>query len=124
MNDMSTSEKNAERVRRITDRQQNAQIDNLTMFNLEYYKSEGRPAIDRRIRELDREWDVERTLEMNAGAFAFTGSVLASVIDKRWMLLPLVVGAFLAQHAIQGWCPPVEIFRRMGVRTRPGSKAS
>ena len=119
MNDMSTTGKNAERVRRTTDSKQNAQIDNLTMFNLEYYKSEERPAIDRRIQELDREWDVERTLEMNAAAFAFTGSLLASVVDKRWVVLPLVVGAFLAQHAIQGWCPPVEIFRRMGVRTRP-----
>ena len=56
---------------------------------------------------------------MNAGAFAFTGSLLASVVDRRWMLLPLAVGAFLVQHALQGWCPPVEIFRRMGVRTRP-----
>lgn len=116
---MATSETKGERVRRATGRQQNAHIDNLTMFNLEYYKSEGRAAIDQRIRELDREWDLERTLEMNAAAFAFTGSLLAAVVHKRWLMVPLVVTAFLAQHAIQGWCPPVEAFRRMGVRTRP-----
>jgi hypothetical protein len=25
---------------------------------------------------------------------------------------------FLFQHAVQGWCPPVPLFRRLGVRTR------
>ena len=24
---------------------------------------------------------------------------------------------FLLQHALQGWCPPVPVFRRLGVRT-------
>jgi hypothetical protein len=28
-----------------------------------------------------------------------------------------MVAAFLFQHAIQGWCPPVPILRRMGFRT-------
>jgi hypothetical protein len=27
------------------------------------------------------------------------------------------VTAFLLQHALQGWCPPVPVFRRLGVRT-------
>ena len=30
----------------------------------------------------------------------------------------LVVGGFLLQHAVQGWCPPLPIFRRGGVRTQ------
>ena len=25
---------------------------------------------------------------------------------------------FLFQHATQGWCPPVPLFRKLGVRTR------
>jgi hypothetical protein len=28
-----------------------------------------------------------------------------------------VVGTFLLQHALQGWCPPVPILRRLGYRT-------
>lgn len=116
---MEATDKKGERVRRTSKSDVNAQIDNLIIFNLEYYKSEGKAAIDRRIEELDREWDIERTLEMNAAAFAFTGSVLAAVADKKWIILPAIVGAFLAQHAIQGWCPPVLWFRKMGVRTRP-----
>ena len=31
--------------------------------------------------------------------------------------LPALVTAFLFQHAIQGWCPPLPILRRMGYRT-------
>jgi hypothetical protein len=28
-----------------------------------------------------------------------------------------VVAGFLLQHAVQGWCPPVPLFRRLGFRT-------
>lgn len=28
-----------------------------------------------------------------------------------------MVAGFLFQHAVQGWCPPVPILRRLGVRT-------
>lgn len=27
------------------------------------------------------------------------------------------VGFFLLQHALQGWCPPLPIIRKIGVRT-------
>jgi hypothetical protein len=27
------------------------------------------------------------------------------------------VATFLLQHALQGWCPPVPLFRSLGVRT-------
>ncbi len=36
---------------------------------------------------------------------------------RKWLLLPFGVAAFLLQHALQGWCPPVDIFRRLGIRT-------
>ncbi|PVE23622.1 hypothetical protein DC522_15135 [Microvirga sp. KLBC 81] len=73
--------------------------------------------IDRRLRELDREWDVERTLEANASTLAFTGVVLGAALDKRWLALPALVTAFLFQHAVQGWCPPLPLLRRLGFRT-------
>ena len=38
--------------------------------------------------------------------------------DKRFLILPGLVSAFLLQHAVQGWCPPVPMFRRMGFRTQ------
>jgi hypothetical protein len=70
-----------------------------------------------RLRELDAEWDIERVLEANASTVAFTGIVLGATMDKRWLLLPALVTAFLFQHAIQGWCPPLPVLRRLGFRT-------
>ena len=73
--------------------------------------------IPRRLRELKEEWDIERAIEANASALAFTGTVLGATSDRRWFALPALVTAFLFQHAIQGWCPPVPILRRLGFRT-------
>lgn len=78
----------------------------------------GPDAIARRLEELDREWDIERTLEANAATITAVGSALTLLVDRRFALVPLVVGSFLLQHAVQGWCPPLPAFRRMGVRTQ------
>ncbi|MFH5804488.1 hypothetical protein [Alienimonas sp. DA493] len=77
----------------------------------------GPAAIDRRLEELDAEWDVERVLEANAATLALAGVVLGATVDKKWLFLPGAVTVFLLQHAVQGWCPPLEILRRLGVRT-------
>jgi hypothetical protein len=74
-------------------------------------------AIDRRLRELDREWDMERTLETNAATLALAGTLLGAFVDRRFLAVPAVVTTFLLQHALQGWCPPVPLFRKRGVRT-------
>jgi uncharacterized protein (TIGR01244 family) len=73
--------------------------------------------IDRRLDELEREWDIERVLEANAATIALGGVLLGAFVDRRWLVLPAAVTAFLLQHAIQGWCPPVPMFRRLGIRT-------
>jgi hypothetical protein len=68
--------------------------------------------------ELDRTWDIERRLEANAATVMLIGTALAAVHSKRWLILSTVVPGFLLQHAIQGWCPPIEVFRRLGARSR------
>ena len=70
-----------------------------------------------RLHQLDREWDMERTLEANAATLALTGTLLGLFVDRRFLALPVAVTAFLLQHALQGWCPPVPFFRKRGVRT-------
>jgi hypothetical protein len=82
------------------------------------YRDAPRRAIDERIAELEREWDIERTLTLNASTLAFSGVVLSRLHHRGWLWLPATVLTFLAQHAIQGWCPPIEVFRRLGIRTR------
>lgn len=70
-----------------------------------------------RLGELDREWDVERAIEANAATLALSGVIFGATLGRRWLILPGVVTAFLLQHALQGWCPPVPVLRRMGFRT-------
>ncbi|HWG47122.1 MAG TPA: hypothetical protein VN688_30440 [Gemmataceae bacterium] len=77
----------------------------------------GSEAIERRLRELDREWDIERSLEANAASVGLIGLGLGAFVSRRFYILPGLVCGFLLQHALQGWCPPVPIFRRLGFRT-------
>lgn len=78
----------------------------------------GPDAIERRLVELDREWDIERLLETNAASVSLLGLGLGLCVARKFLLLPAMVGGFLLQHALQGWCPPVPLFRRLGVRTQ------
>jgi hypothetical protein len=96
----------------------NLRIREQTVRDVERVAAGGAPAIDRRLQELDAEWDIERTLEANAATIAAVGSALALFVDRRFAVMPLIVGGFLLQHAVQGWCPPLPVFRRMGVRTQ------
>jgi hypothetical protein len=74
--------------------------------------------IDDRLEELDREWDIERVLETNSSAVSLLGIVLGVLRGRRWLLLPIGVQGFLMQHALTGWCPPLPLLRRLGVRTQ------
>lgn len=73
--------------------------------------------ITARLDALEREWDIERTLITNASTLALMG-VLLSLFKRRWLVLTFIVAGFLLQHGLQGWCPPLPLFRRLGVRTK------
>lgn len=106
-------------VRRVpdhTDAAVNERILEQTARRVLYYSAH-RGEIRSRLVELDREWDIERLLETNASALAFLGIVLGSLGSRRWLRLSAVVTGFLFQHAVQGWCPPIPVLRRLGVRT-------
>ncbi|MCC6679576.1 MAG: DUF2892 domain-containing protein [Phycisphaeraceae bacterium] len=94
----------------------NQAIYDRTVHRVHYY-SQNTERIADRLKELDHEWDIERMLEANAASLALTGSLLAGVVDRRWVVLPLAVTGFLLQHALQGWCPPLPLLRRLGYRT-------
>lgn len=107
-----------DRVRNATPESINARIDRQLKDNIRYYSSAPQAEIKHRIEELDKEWDIERTLELNASVVALTGVVLAAATNKRWLVVPAIVSSFLALHALQGWCPPLPIFRNRKYRTQ------
>jgi hypothetical protein len=94
----------------------NEQIRQATQRRIEHYRLHPEQ-IETRLRELDYEWDIERTLQANAATLTAVGALLGMTVSRKFMLLPLAVGSFLLQHAVQGWCPPLPILRRMGFRT-------
>lgn len=107
-----------ERVPQHTAEHVNEQVRRETEQRVARCAAAGQEAIDRCLAELDREWDIERTLEANAAAASLVGLTLGATVDKKWFIFPAVVAGFLLQHAVQGWCPPLPVFRRLGFRTQ------
>lgn len=106
----------ADRVAQHTPVRVNKKIEEQTQSSISYYRNHPEQ-IEQRLKKLDKEWDIERALETNAATLIIASSVLGFVYKKRLFALPLVVGTFLLQHALQGWCPPLSVMRRLGIRT-------
>lgn len=107
----------ARRVENSTDPRLNERIRARTDAEVVRLEAAGDEAIAGRLRELDGEWDLERLLQVNASVLVMLGVLLGARVDRRFLALPAAVFAFFGQHALQGWCPPVPVFRRLGVRT-------
>jgi hypothetical protein len=54
---------------------------------------------------------------VNAGLLVLLSSYLGARTSRFWYLLTGVTGLFVLMHALQGWCPPLPILRKWGVRT-------
>ena len=106
-----------ERVPRATRSSVNDRIQARTLHDVSRFIGADPVFIDERIGQLEREWDIERTLEANAASVSLIGLGLGLFVDRRFFLLPAAVAAFLLQHALQGWCPPLPLLRRLGLRT-------
>ncbi|HEX2958823.1 MAG TPA: hypothetical protein VHO70_18455 [Chitinispirillaceae bacterium] len=106
----------SKRVFRHTSPEVNNKISRNIEMSVAYF-AEHSDQIDARIDEMNDEWTIEQTLQTNASILALSGLFAGIFGRKIWLLLPLVVLGFLLQHAIQGWCPPVVLFRRLGFRT-------
>lgn len=107
----------AQRVFLRTDPKINAEIKNQTIRNLNIFKKGNVEEITERIQKLNVEWDTERVLEVNASLLVLLSSYLGVKTGRIWFLLTGFAGGFMLQHALQGWCPPLPLIRKWGVRT-------
>jgi hypothetical protein len=107
----------ADRVHSSTSAEFNREIALQTERNVAQYARARGYEIDRRLEELDEEWDIERYLETMASSFTLVGLTLGITRSRKWLAIPAIVPSFFLQHALQGWCPPLPILRRLGVRT-------
>ena len=95
----------------------NERIRRMTEANIARYACARPGAIDRRLKQLDHEWDIERYLETMAPSLTLIGMALGLTVNRKWFALPAIVQGFFLQHALQGWCPPLPLLRSLGVRT-------
>lgn len=96
----------------------NKEISGTTICSINTYKDSGEIILTDKIENPNHEWDTERILETNAASVILLGSIIGYTKKKcLWFLLTGTVGFFLLQHALEGWCPPLPIIRKMGVRT-------
>jgi hypothetical protein len=107
-----------DRVREHTAVSVNTDLDRDALQCVHSLENADRETITRHIDQLDREWDIERVLQTNASIFALSGIMLGAAVNRKFLVLPGAVLSFFLQHAVQGWCPPVPVLRRMGIRTR------
>ena len=107
-----------DKVRKNTADKINQKIDQCTKKNIERFSNGTREVIQNRIKKLNEELDIEQALKLTSGANVLIGIGLGLTVNKRWLLLSVISSAFLIQHSLQGWCPPLPVLRKRGVRTR------
>lgn len=106
-----------DRIRALSTSKSNETIDRKTERAIRVVEAQGDAAVVERLRELDREWDIDRVLMLNFSALVFIQLLLARK-NKKWLWGPLIQTPFLFMHATLGWCPPSLWFRPLGFRTR------
>ncbi len=107
-----------DRVRAHTAEQVNNAIDLNTESMVRYFSGRSSREISLRLAELDREWDIERAFEAVSSSLSLAGLVFGLAWRRRYLMLTALSLAFLFQHALKGWCPPMPLLRRIGFRSR------
>ena len=114
---METIQLVGDRVRKSSTGKSNRKIDARTRENIDHYSSLSREEIMQRIIRLNKEWDTERSLQLLSASNVLTGLILGLTVNRKWLLLSGISAAFLVQHSLQGWCPPLPLLRKFGIRT-------
>ena len=107
----------ADRIRQSTNLRVQTKIDMELIERVGAYVNAPTALLRAHLAQLEQEWSVERVLALQSSATAMIGLTLGEV-RKRWVLLALATSGFLLQHAVQGWCPPLALHRRLGFRTQ------
>ncbi len=86
--------------------------------NLSRFVGADRQAIDQRLQELDREWDIERAIESEAPTMIGLGIALGIFHNRKWFAVSAMAASMVILHSLQGWYPLLPLFRRLGLRSQ------
>jgi hypothetical protein len=62
-----------------------------TIADLTRYRGSPPLAVEVRLAQLDREWNVARAIKAGATSFALAGIALGVLVHPRWLLMPAAV---------------------------------
>lgn len=109
-------ERSPDRARRHTARSVLRRIDDDTLDHLMEVGQKPETA-SRRLEALDREWDIDRTIEAEAATMGLIGLALGAFVRPAFLAMPATVGAAVFLFGTRGIYPLLPIFRRLGIRT-------
>jgi hypothetical protein len=85
--------------------------------NIARLKGADKHAIEQRLSELDREWNVERAIELEAPTMILVGLALGTLSNRKWFAVSAMAASMVILHNLQGWYPLLPVFRAAGLRT-------
>jgi hypothetical protein len=106
-----------DRVRRHTAAVVLRRIDDTTVAHLLDCASGGNDSMAARLHELDREWDVDRAVEIETALTGLAGLALGVLVRPAILAVPAFGAAMLTLYALTGRHPLMPLWRRLGLRT-------
>ena len=90
-----------------------------TATSTNYFTQFGRnpEAIQNRIQELEKEWDLERVYELNSTFSELDGTLLGKILNKNHTKLPFSTITVLTQEKGESWNAPISHFKSLGYRS-------
>jgi len=96
----------------------NIRLQEQTKERVRGYENTDDRRLRARLRELDAEWDTERTFEAGAAGLMIIGSALGVMHSRKWFLVGAAAGTLLLERTLRGWSPMQPLLQRMGVRVK------
>ena len=107
-----------EKVERNTAPELNRKFDAQMTESVARYIGADRHIIDLRLKELEKEWNVERMIEVEAPSMIGLGIALGLTRDRKWFALSAMAASMVILHNLQGWYPMLPLFRRLVLRSQ------
>jgi hypothetical protein len=106
-----------DRARRHTAADVLRRMDRQTAEHLSAAATEAPDQAQARLERLDREWDIDRSVEAEAATMGLVGLALGTLVSPRLLGVPGLVAGALCLFATTGRYPLLPLFRRLGLRT-------
>jgi hypothetical protein len=92
--------------------------DRRILDNLNRYRYLTGEEISKRLKKLQNEWDIEKTLKINASAIAVAGFILKRLTRRRGFWFTGALAGLVWHHGVRKWAMSLPVIRRMGKRTQ------